>query len=450
MGENSNLLVNSDAAGLLTSSTVNTNYNLVTSAQASTNFLPNVNNCLLPSNGPLDCQSNAANSVQQLSGVVSLTNVVSNNNCPTAINHNQLIGKPLSPGPPPSPQSIANQAAMNQFSKIPPTADHLAQLIKDRKQLAAFPNVFMHVERLLDEEISRVRSSLFQINGIEKKPLVLPEADGQVVQRAEKVYVPSKQYPDFNFVGRILGPRGMTAKQLEQETGCKIMVRGRGSMRDKKKEDSNRGKPNWEHLNDELHVLITVEDTPNRANVKIERAMEEVNKLLKPVTDGEDELKKRQLMELAIINGTYRDSSARQSCDNETARLMASPISGMSMGRTIGAPLILSPARHLMQQHPLMGGSPGGHPPGTMIQAGDSGLMYAHSGFDPYYVALAAQHQHQQQMLAEAGYPTTTSHQMTAGVDSLVPGPMKKLRPNSSYSPVPDHMNMNHKRPREL
>ena len=39
----------------------------------------------------------------------------------------------------------------------------------------------------------------------------------------------------FNFVGRILGPRGMTAKELEQYTGCKIMVRGKGSMRDKKK-----------------------------------------------------------------------------------------------------------------------------------------------------------------------------------------------------------------------
>lgn len=26
----------------------------------------------------------------------------------------------------------------------------------------------------------------------------------------------------FNFVGRILGPRGMTAKQLEQETGCML------------------------------------------------------------------------------------------------------------------------------------------------------------------------------------------------------------------------------------
>lgn len=39
----------------------------------------------------------------------------------------------------------------------------------------------------------------------------------------------------FNFVGRILGPRGLTAKQLEAETGCKIMVRGKSSMRDKKK-----------------------------------------------------------------------------------------------------------------------------------------------------------------------------------------------------------------------
>ena len=39
----------------------------------------------------------------------------------------------------------------------------------------------------------------------------------------------------YNFVGRILGPRGLTAKQLEQETKCKIMVRGKGSMRDRKK-----------------------------------------------------------------------------------------------------------------------------------------------------------------------------------------------------------------------
>ena len=49
-------------------------------------------------------------------------------------------------------------------------------------------------------------------------------------------------------------------------------------------EDANRGKPNWEHLADDLHVLITVEDTDNRAKVKLQRAVEEVQKLLVPVS----------------------------------------------------------------------------------------------------------------------------------------------------------------------
>jgi len=195
-------------------------------------------------------------------------------------------------------------------------ADYLAQLLKDKKQLAAFPNVFLHLERLLDDEIGKVRGNLFQINGKKQDPLVLPEGAGAPVTLSEKVYVPIKEYPEFNFVGRILGPRGMTTKQLEQETGCKIMVRGKGSMRDKKKEDQNRGKPNWEHLNDELHVLITVEDTENRATMKLQRAVDEVKKLL-TVSDGEDELKKRQLMELAIINGTYRDSQSKNSSQNQ-------------------------------------------------------------------------------------------------------------------------------------
>ncbi|CAG0886891.1 unnamed protein product [Cyprideis torosa] len=275
-----------------------------------------------------------------------------------------------------SSQTMPQESETNPHS----IADYLAQLLKDKKTVQALPNVFQHVARLLDEEISRVRASLFQINGSKREPLDLPDEEGPVVALSEKVYVPYKEHPDFNFVGRILGPRGMTAKQLEQETGCKIMVRGRGSMRDKKKlrvvwteiaiqedtfsrrklknrfiqsrpislardmldkesnsgttrleaaasgksrrvhdrlearrilyetnlfdqsvpgegdenfetnepflytrqEDSNRGKPNWEHLNDELHVLITVEDTENRAHKKLERAVEEIKKLLIP------------------------------------------------------------------------------------------------------------------------------------------------------------------------
>ncbi|XP_043473052.1 protein held out wings isoform X12 [Leptopilina heterotoma] len=241
-------------------------------------------------------------------------------------------------------------------------ADYLSQLLKDRKQLAAFPNVFIHVERLLDEEIAKVRASLFQISGVKKEPLVLPEPEGEITTLTEKVYVPVKEHPDFNFVGRILGPRGMTAKQLEQETGCKIMVRGKGSMRDKKKEEQNRGKPNWEHLTDELHVLLTVEDTENRATLKLARAVEEVKKLLVPVqADGEDELKKRQLMELAIINGTYRDSNSK------VAAAAAFDIAACDAS--------------------LLNGS---GPPASLLSGDPHGLIYTHYPDYANYAALAS------------------------------------------------------------
>ncbi|KAF7266057.1 protein held out wings isoform X3 [Rhynchophorus ferrugineus] len=286
-------------------------------------------------------------------------------------------------------------------------ADYLAQLLKDRKQLAAFPNIFMHVERLLDEEIARVRANLFQINGVKKEPLILPDPEGQVTTLTEKVYVPVKEHPDFNFVGRILGPRGMTAKQLEQETGCKIMVRGKGSMRDKKKEDQNRGKPNWEHLCDELHVLLTVEDTENRAQIKLARAVEEVKKLLVPQADGEDELKKRQLMELAIINGTYRDSSSKAvsttACDEEwrrvaaaveSQRLLAPTMSGLATPlraptTPLGAPLIISPRMSVpTTAASILNGSA---PPGSLLSPGDPhGLIYAPYADYTNYATLTA------------------------------------------------------------
>ncbi|EJD75766.1 hypothetical protein LOAG_17151 [Loa loa] len=250
-------------------------------------------------------------------------------------------------------------------SKTQYTYEYLAQLLKDKKQLEAFPNVFHHLDRLAEEEISRVRVSLFQFEFAKDAMSNLPEPEGEVTTMTEKIFVPVKEHPDYNFVGRILGPRGMTAKQLEQETGCKIMVRGKGSMRDKAKEEANRGKPNWEHLSEELHVLIQCEDTPNRALLKLKRAAAEVKKLLVPSSD-DDELKRKQLMELAIINGTYRSGSVNQTAAAQVAaaaaanknslaalqaRLMAplplaatQPNNLRSPGLT-GAPIILSPSR---------------------------------------------------------------------------------------------------------
>jgi len=205
---------------------------------------------------------------------------------------------------------------------------YLKQLLQDKKTLhhmLAYSYVGFHqIENLLNAEIVKVRSVLFQ--NTESPSVTLPDAVGEVSLHERKLFVPIQENPEYNFVGRILGPRGLTAKQLEQETQCKIMVRGRGSMRDKNKENANRNKPNWEHLNEDLHVLITTTDTHNRAQVKLNRAETEVRKLLIPRADGEDDLKKKQLMELAIINGTYRDNSSPA----RNSRQVANPLMNMN------------------------------------------------------------------------------------------------------------------------
>nr|XP_026648853.1 protein quaking isoform X7 [Zonotrichia albicollis] len=267
------------------------------------------------------------------------------------------------------------------------------------------------------DEISRVRKDMYNdtLNGsTEKRSAELPDAVGPIVQLQEKLYVPVKEYPDFNFVGRILGPRGLTAKQLEAETGCKIMVRGKGSMRDKKKvsfksrdshdaaileveEEQNRGKPNWEHLNEDLHVLITVEDAQNRAEIKLKRAVEEVKKLLIPAAEGEDSLKKMQLMELAILNGTYRDANIK------------SPALAFSLAATAQAPRIITGPAPVLPPAALRTPTPAGptimplirqiqtavmpngtpHPTAAIVPPGpEAGLIYTPYEY-PYTLAPA-------------------------------------------------------------
>lgn len=36
----------------------------------------------------------------------------------------------------------------------------------------------------------------------------------------------------FNFVGRLLGPRGNSLKRVEAFTGCRVFIRGKGSIKD--------------------------------------------------------------------------------------------------------------------------------------------------------------------------------------------------------------------------
>ncbi|XP_039297267.1 KH domain-containing, RNA-binding, signal transduction-associated protein 2 isoform X3 [Nilaparvata lugens] len=67
-----------------------------------------------------------------------------------------------------------------------------------------------------------------------------------------RVVVPVRDHPKFNFVGKLLGPKGNSLKRLQEETMTKMAILGRGSMRDRHKDynDEIRQEQMWE-----MHVI---------------------------------------------------------------------------------------------------------------------------------------------------------------------------------------------------
>ena len=53
------------------------------------------------------------------------------------------------------------------------------------------------------------------------------------IRLSVRVVVPVKEHPKFNFVGKLLGPKGNSMKRLQEDTMTKMAVLGKGSMRNK-------------------------------------------------------------------------------------------------------------------------------------------------------------------------------------------------------------------------
>lgn len=92
-------------------------------------------------------------------------------------------------------------------------------------------------------------------------PRFKPPADyrSSNTKRSKKIYIPVNLYPDYNFIGLIIGPRGMTQKEMETTSGAKIAIRGKGSVKEGKKNQQGGE-------DEELHVLITG-DTKEQINM---------------------------------------------------------------------------------------------------------------------------------------------------------------------------------------
>ncbi|KAF3708323.1 KH domain-containing, RNA-binding, signal transduction-associated protein 2 [Channa argus] len=215
-----------------------------------------------------------------------------------------------------------------------PDNKYLPELVAEKNSLD--PS-FVHAVRLLAEEIEKYEGDEVRKDGGLKKYLDI--ISNKNIKLSERVLIPVQQYPKFNFVGKLLGPRGNSMKRLQEETGVKMSILGKGSMRDKGKEEELRksGEAKYAHLSNDLHVLIEVFAPPGEAYSRMSHALEEIKKFLVP--DYNDEIRQEQLRELSLLNGSDESSRGRRAQGRSVRPASAISTRGhRGTGRSAAAP----------------------------------------------------------------------------------------------------------------
>lgn len=148
---------------------------------------------------------------------------------------------------------------------------------------------------------------------IEINPTYKPPADYKPPQSkiSEKVLIPQEEHPDINFVGLIIGPRGNTLKGMERETNAKIIIRGKGSVKEGKLARKD-GQP-MPGEDEPLHAFVT-----GPTHDSVVRAVAKINEVIRKgieLPENMNDLRRSQLRELALLNGTLRENEGPR-CTN--------------------------------------------------------------------------------------------------------------------------------------
>lgn len=155
------------------------------------------------------------------------------------------------------------------------------------------------------EALEKERGGLIEsaVRGIK---LYNPPYDYQKpIKTTEKLYIPIKDYPDINFVGFLLGPRGTTLRKIEEDSGARLAIRGKGSVKDGRSTNLPSSN-NDESAEEDLHVIITAD-----SQQKLAKGIQLTNEIIETLVSspfGQNELKRNQLKQLAIYNGTLRET----------------------------------------------------------------------------------------------------------------------------------------------
>nr|P13230.1 RecName: Full=Glycine-rich protein GRP33 [Artemia salina]AAC83400.1 glycine-rich protein [Artemia salina] len=168
---------------------------------------------------------------------------------------------------------------------------YVRDLVKDyddARQMLTQAGVSEAVLGTIDAEIKHIKTG--------SRPKTVPNTDGSgfmdlyndtKVKLVSRCCLPVDQFPKYNFLGKLLGPGGSTMKQLQDETMTKISILGRGSMRDRNKEEElrNSGDVKYAHLNEQLHIEIISIASPAEAHARMAYALTEIKKYITPEED---------------------------------------------------------------------------------------------------------------------------------------------------------------------
>jgi len=137
-------------------------------------------------------------------------------------------------------------------------------------------------------------------------------------KRTRKIPIPIEEHPTYNFIGLIIGPRGKTQKEMENKTGCKIAIRGKGSVK-----EGARGRRDGKMMDGDdepLHVVVTGDNQGS-----VDAAADMVQQMLVVIDDDKNVHKQQQLRELALLNGTLKEEEFCQLCAEKGHRAFECP-----------------------------------------------------------------------------------------------------------------------------
>ncbi|SBT79688.1 transcription or splicing factor-like protein, putative [Plasmodium malariae] len=152
---------------------------------------------------------------------------------------------------------------------------------------------------MIEEHHRLVEYLLKHVKGFVAPPNYKP------IKKIRKIEIPMDKYPEYNFMGLIIGPRGCNHKRLEAESGAQISIRGKGTQKEGKKTDHQTDIE--ANMPKHVHISADTEEC-------VEKAVSLITPLLDPFHPLHEEYKKKGLEQLALVNGINLNQLETQRC----------------------------------------------------------------------------------------------------------------------------------------